>query len=193
MSTHYGRVPLLLDNMEYLDYSKWGVHGSANGTVTASSGILTINNTSANAALYNGIYSLDTFPVGTAISVRSRGVTGRHHALIGFGASPYYPFPHAGTVPGCTWYSRADIQTSTLSWRSESGAVGSYDTVTENLTNFQVFKMIRTSSSIVEFYRDNILEYTATGLVLANDYSVYVSADGFMNPNTMYVDWISVA
>lgn len=193
MTINYGNIPLLLDNFDYLNTSLWGIHGSTNGTVTASSSTLTITNTSGISSNYLGLYSIQTFPVGTVISVRARSGTNRHHSLIGFGASPYYPFPHAGTSPGCTWYARADNQSSTLSWRNENGTTGYYDSVTENLTAYQVFKMIRVSSSTVEFYRNNILEYTATGLMLANNYSVYFSNDGFNNPNISYVDWISVS
>lgn len=193
MGVHYGKVSLLKDEFNLLDLTKWEIHSPAFGTITASSSLLSISNTTGSSTDYLGIHSIDQFPVGTSISVRSRGVAGRHHSLIGFGASPYFPFPHAGTSPGCTWYSRADALTSTISWRSENGVTGFYDSATENLTSFQIFKMIRVSSSEVQFYRNNVLEYAATGLVLANNYSVYFTNDGHTKPNTSEIDWVSVA
>ena len=193
MGIAYGQKPKLIDRFDFFDNTKWNVHGSTFGTVNAEAGLLAITNDSGGSTDYIGIHSIETFPVGTAITVGSRGVSGRHHSLIGFGASPFFPFPHAGTVPGVTWYSRADNLSSTISWRNETGTTGVYDSATENLTTFQIFRLVRVSSSSVEFYRNNVLEYTATGLTLANNYSVYFANDGHTKPNTTSINWISVA
>jgi hypothetical protein len=193
MATVYGSIPLLFDHFNSLNSSVWNTHGSTYGTVSVSSSQLSIVNTSANASNYIGIHSIQTFSVGTTIVVRSRDSGGRHCSLIGFGTSVFFPFPHAtGGSYGCTWYSRGDVGTSTMSWRSENNVSGVYDSATEDLRQYQIFKMIRVSSSVVEFYRNDILEYTATGLVLANNYHVYFSNDGFSNPNSSLIDYISV-
>ncbi len=161
--------------------------------VTVNSGVLSISNTSGSSGQSIGVHSIKTFPVGMALSVRSVAVSGQHTALIGFGSSPFRPYPHGGTSPGCTWYARSGNLTSTMSWRSENGVTGTYDSATEDLTNYQIFKMIRTSSSTVEFYRNNVLEYTATGLVLTAEYPIYFSNDGHTKPNISYIDFMAVA
>jgi hypothetical protein len=193
MGTTYGQTNRFIDNFEFLDESKWNVHGNTFGTVTSSNGELLITNTSGSSTSYIGVSTIQTFSVGTTITVRSRDLAGRHCSLIGFGASGFYPYPHAaGGNFGCTWYSRGDIGTSTISIRSENNATLTYEGVTQDLRQYQIFKLKRVSSSVVEFYRNDVLEYTATGLVLANNYSAYFSNDGWSNPNSTSIDYISV-
>jgi hypothetical protein len=197
MGVAYGPSAKLIDNFDSLDLSKWNIHGESFGTVNANSGTLTISNTLGGASDFIGISTIQTFPVGSSLSVSSRSGSGRHHSLIGFGSSPFPPYPHGATggsaVPGLTWYARADNLSSTMSWRNENGTTGVYDSATENLTGQQIFRITRVSSSTVQFWRNNILEYTATGLVLANDYSVYFSNDGLIKPNISEINWVSVA
>lgn len=192
MGIIYGKKPKLLDRFNSIDLSKWGTFGLSFGTIESVNGSCVISNTTGTNNDYIGIYSLESFPIGASITVKSRSVSGRHNSLIGFGSSPYHPYPHAGTAPGCTWYSRADDSTSTISWYNENATTGFYDGATENLTTFQILKMIRVSSSEVQFYRNNILEYTATGLILANDYPIYFSCDGWTKPNSAIIDFVSV-
>jgi hypothetical protein len=193
MGITYGPASKLIDDFDFLDLNKWVVHGQSFGTVSANSSILSITNTSGGSNDCIGISSIQTFPIGTTITVRSRSSSGRHHALIGFGTSPFFPYPHAGTAPGLTWYSRADNLSSTISWRNENGTTGVFDAATENLTTYQIFRIVRLSSTSVQFWRNNVLEYTATGLILANNYPVYFTNDGFTKPNVSEIDYISVA
>lgn len=193
MAVVYGQNSKLMDNFDIVDLSKWSIHGQSFGTVNASSSILTISNLTGGSNDCIGISSIQTFPIGTTITVRSRSASGRHHSLIGFGASPFFPYPHAGTAPGLTWYSRADTLSSTISWRNENGTTGFFNSPTQNLTTYQIFRIVRLSSTSVQFWRNNVLEYTATGLILANNYPVYFTNDGHTKPNVSEIDWISVA
>lgn len=194
MGIGYGPTPLFLDhfNGSSLDSSKWATFGDSYGTIAVNNSICTITNTNV-AYNWNGIYSLKTFGVGTIITVKSKNTSGRHASLIGFGESPWWAYPHAmSSGSAFTWYSRADAHTSTISWRSENGTTGSYSSATQNLTGDQVFKLVRVSSSVVEVYRNDVLEYTATGLVFANNHHLYFSLDGHTTPDVVEIDYITV-
>ena len=174
-----------------LNTSAWSTFGTSYGSVTVSGGICTITNTSGSSSNRIGIYTNKTFGVGMTLTVRSRNTSGRHSGLIGFGESPWAPYPHDGTSKGVSWYSRADDISSTLSWNDDNGTTGYYDSVTEDLRSWQTFKIIRVNSSSVEVYRNDSLEHTISA-TFANNYSVYFSTDGWYNPATIEVDWVQI-
>jgi len=176
-----------------LNNSIWSTFGTANGTITISDGVCTINNDTGDSNTRIGIYSNLTFGVGMTLTVRSRNTSGRHCALIGFGESTWAPYPHTSTngSKGVTWYSRNDNASSTLSWRNDNNVASVDDSLTEDLRDWQIFKIERLTSSKVKVYRNDILEATIND-TFANNYSVYFSTDGWYNPATIEIDWVKV-
>lgn len=195
MGVNYGPKPVLLDNFKLLDSNKWTTFGESYGDITVNNGELCINNTSNNSSYNMGIYSNQNFPIGTKITVRSKNTVGRHSFLIGIGlpSTSGEDAPHSTTgLPGCTWYGRADGISSIISWRDENNNSGYTASCTQDLRNYQVLSIWRKSSSEINIYRNNILEHSLTGLVLNNEYPVYFWNDGYYNPVTSYIDYISV-
>jgi hypothetical protein len=200
MTVAYGRRPQLVEKFDgnSLDSSVWTTFGTNRGTITVANGECTVNN-SARAGISLsaciGMYSNITFPVGTSITVRSKNTSGRHASVIGFGNAPNGPAPHAYSIIGTTWYSRADIATSTISIYDENGSItGGTSSVTPDLRNYQIFRIKRVSSSQIEFYRNGTLEHTFNGVAMSGNYPVYFSCDGWYNGNvTTVIDYIVVA
>ena len=176
-----------------LDTSIWSTFGTDNGSITVSGGICTITNDTGDSNTRIGIYSNLTFGVGMTLTVRSRNTSGRHSALIAFGESTWAPYPHTSTdgSKGVAWYSRNDNVSSTLSWRNDSGVATTDDTLTEDLREWQIFKLKRVTASKVLVYRNNVLEATIND-TFSNNYSVYFSTDGWYNPATIEIDWVKV-
>ena len=201
MTVAYGRRPQLVDKFlgSSLDTSIWSTFGTSNGTITVTNNECTIKNTvsgSQTALAYCiGMYSNLSFPVGTSITVRSKNTSGRHASVIGFGNTPNGPYTHGQSIIGTTWYSRADVATSTISVYDENGSTaGGTSSVTQDLRNYQVFRIKRISSSQIEFYRNGVLEYSMTGILMADSYPVYFACDGWYSGNvTTVIDYVVVA
>ena len=173
----------------------WAISGSNQGTVAVSNSELTITNTSGTSSTALAVYSKQQFPVNSIFTVRARGISGRHHALIGFSQGPgFFPYPHANAdTVGFTWYGRADVGTSTLSWRNTNGTTGFVDPApVNNLNSYQTIQLYRVSSSEVRVFYNGVLRQTVTGLNLPNDSHVFFSSDGFTRPNAVRIDWVSV-
>lgn len=195
MATHYGIKPKLVERFsgDTLNTDIWDTFGDAYGSITVSNGECEIVNSTGTNTQWLGIYSIETFGVGMKLTVRSKNTSGRHASLIGFGESIWRPYPHAGNTVGCTWYSRADVPSSTIaSYCDEDGITGSSGSATQDLREYQTFSLERTSSSEVKFYRNEILEHTLSGAKFENNYSVYFSADGWSNVNRAGLDDIIV-
>jgi len=174
------------------DLSKWTKFGEDAGSISLSNGELTITN-EGTGSQFIGVRSNVKLSVGESFEVRSKNTEGRHSALIAFGESPYSVYPHSQTGIGLTWYARAADQTSTMSYKDENNNTGYQENgITENLTSYQTFKIVRVDSSTVELYRNDVLEHTFTGLTFNNDYYVYFSADDYTTPNTIIVDWVNI-
>lgn len=176
-----------------LDMSRWTVINPNYGTVSVSESECTLTNTALTNQVF-GIYSNFKIPVGATLEVRSKNTQARHAALIGIGQSPWAPFPHGtiGSSVGLTWYSRADNITSTISLRDEYNSITSYSDATQDLREYQVFKIRRATASDFEIYRNDILEKIIQGYVLEEDYYIYFSSDGWGNSNLGGLDTITV-
>lgn len=200
MSVAYGRRPQIDERFQgsTLNTSLWTTYGTNRGTITVSNGECTINNsakagTSLSACI--GMYSNISFPVGTSITVRSKNTSGRHASVIGFGVAPNGPYVHGQSIIGTTWYSRNDVATSTISLYDENGSTtGGTSSVTQDLRQYQVFRIDRVSSTQIKYYRNGILEYNLTGVLFANNYPIFFACDGWYNGNvTTVIDYIVVA
>lgn len=181
-----------------LDTLKWSTFGEQFGSIVVNNGKCIITNSSGTGDDKSdliGIYSNWNFPVGSTILVRSRNTSGRHASLISFGESPWWPYPHTSdnnSNVSVTWYSRADTKTSTISCHDESNNKNSYQPDIQDLTEYQIFMMKRISSSKIEIYRNDVLEYIISGINISEKYPIYFSADGHTKPNTIEIDWVSV-
>lgn len=186
--------PAFVDNFNglTLNSSYWGTFGTSYGSISVNNGECTIRNATGNSNQLIGIYSLLSFPVGMSLTVRSKNTQGRHSSLIGFGGSPYTPYPHGGGSIGCTWYARADNASSNVSIRGENLATSFATPTSQDLRDYQTFRMERLSSTQIAIYRNDVLEHTFNGIPLANDYPVYFSADGWSNDNVGGTDNIIV-
>lgn len=204
MATSYGKKPKIIERFadSQLNSNVWGVFGTSYGSITVNSNNeCEIRNASGGSSDRIGIYSQLTFPVGMSLTVRSKNTSGRHSSLVGFGESVWQPFPHGRSSIGCTWYSREDNVSSTIgsSFDENGNASSGGDAGTQDLRSYQVFRLERVSSSEVRFYRNEILEYTLTGVKFENNYSVYFSADGWSNSNrggldnVIVIDYVVVA
>ena len=191
MSVGYGRRPKIFDHFEYFNQNVWSVEGDTAGTVEFNDSVMKITNTTGVPTAFLGVVTIDTFPVGSSISASVKSSEGRHHALVGFGELPPAPYPHGETTKGCTWYARADNQTSTLSIHDENDYT-TYINVSDMTQSFNIVRMTRKSQSEVEFYLNGEHIHTFSGILLANDYKFYFTADGYYNPNSVEVDWVSI-
>lgn len=169
------------------------------GDITVSNSELTIVNRTGGSTRWLGVVSKRKFGVGTTIEVRSKNTIGRHSAVIGFGGVDYRPYPHGGSSAGgtsmtsaFTWYSRADNVSSNISMVDEVGLAQTNASGTQDLRQYQIFKIERPSPTEVRLYRNDVLEYVANNVVFANDYSAYFSTDGWFSNATIVVDYIRV-
>ena len=185
------QTPLLYDDFTgaSLDTSTWSTFGTTYGSITVSNGICSVNNATGETGTTIGMYSNQTFGVGTTITVRSRIASGRHGAMIGFGASPYPAYPQYTSPPviGFSWYGRNDDSTSTINWYDENGTSSPGYSHTQNTNSFQVFKVVRESSTNFKVYRNDVLEANATA-TFAGNYSVFFTAEGWSNTNRSGLD-----
>ena len=200
MTVAYGRRPQLVEKFDgnSLDSSVWTTFGTNMGTITVANGECIITNNvsgSRTGVSYSiGIYSNLSFPVGTSITVRSKNTSGRHASVIGFGNVPNSPYPHVSSIVGVSWYARHDNVSSTVSIYDENGSITGDSNVAQDLRSYQVFRIKRISSSQIEFYRNGVLEYSITGILMANSYPIYFACDGWYSGNvTTVIDYIVVA
>lgn len=170
----------------------WDTFGEQHGSISISNGELTISQTSGGGSGNNliGIASKQKFPIGSSYRARVKNTSGRHAAVIGFGASPWPNYPHGGNDVGVTWYSRADNVTSVISYCDENLSKGSNSSITQDLRDYQEIEIYRVNETTVEIYRNDSLEHTITALEWEEDYSIYFSLDGHTTPNTVVIDWI---
>ena len=194
MGTSYGIKPTLREKFQgtSLDTSVWTPFGLEFGSITVANGECTITNTSNNSSAEIGMYTNVSFPIGMILTVVSKNIDGRHSSVVGFGTSPYVPYPHARATTACTWYSRADVPNSTGSYNDENNNTGTISGIHDNLTNYQTFTIERVSSTNVKFYRNGSLQWDLSGPVFANDYPVYFSADGWSPTNTIKISGVVI-
>lgn len=183
-----------------LKTSLWDIFGGTFGTVTIVNGECHIENTTGVSKDNLGISSKLAFPVGTTYRVRSKNPQGRHASLIGFGNSPFTAYPHGAAGVGITRYSRADVPNSVaLSVEDDTNTNRYIDNVgeTEDSRDYAIYEMVRVSETVVELYRNGVLEATAANVVFANDYPIFLAADGWSNANQstttkIVIDWVEV-
>jgi len=187
-------VPIINEDFSSnsLDTNLWGVFGNSFGSVTVSNGECEIRNSTGGSDDNVALYSEFLLPVGSKLTVRSKNTQGRHAAVLGFGNSPYYPYPHARSQIGTTWYSRADDVSSTVSFKDENNETNTSNGVTQDLRSYQVFELRRRNDFLIEYYRNGTLEYSNSSRVFANEYPVYISADGWSNTNVSGLDNVIV-
>lgn len=141
-----------------------------------------------------GIVSKITFPIGTVIRTRVRNPLGRHASIVAMSKDiPTSPFPHSGTVPAISIYSREDNNTIVYgSYRDELGNTGSLDRTSDNIREFEVVELRRELDGSVTFYRDSVLVHTTRGAVFTGDYFVYFMVDSWTLTTKLDIDWVEV-
>lgn len=186
---------LLLDNFDNntLNTDNWITFGNSYGTIDVNaSDECVITNNSGSSDDVIGIATKDKFSANTYIKARVKNISGRHSAIIGFGESTYRPYPHGRSGIGCTWYSRANPQSSYTSLEDENGTTEYGTPATQDLTSYQDIILWRESESIIKMYRNGTLEQTFDNKLMSNIYSFYFSADGYTKPNTIVIDSVEI-
>jgi hypothetical protein len=175
-----------------LDTNKWTAFGESYGSISVSGGQCTITQTSGGGGNQNiiGIASLLIFPVGVSYKARVRKTSNRH-AGIGFGMSPYYPYPHDGAagVYGASIYLRIG-RTEVTSYKDENNSAEALE-LTDYGTSWVTLEIKREDKNTIKFYINDTLVNTVTAL-FENKYPIYFSADGYVAPNDLIIDWAKV-
>jgi hypothetical protein len=169
------------DDFDYLNTSMWSLY--PNTTYSISNGTLVITN--------GGIKSNLQFPVGTSVKIRVKreNTDTTYPHLISFTNSTSMPESFHGTgVIGVGIYGSSTNSAFYGTFRTEDNYSTSYQMMTQD-NNYHTWEIKRISSTLIEFYLDDVKKYTLSGRPFANDYSI---VSGATSGSSIRIDWIEI-